>query len=328
MSERQYIDFKLYLTKPDDDEAACEVTLLPTPEVGESMRPVSVTIPQTDPPFSDLLDGLSDKSISIRDLIKLGKILADCLLPMEGQIRSLFEDAWRQAGTSGGVRLRLIIADDALRQWPWEYTYLNPTEGTEAEDTMRGFLILDPRISIVRHEALPRPHASVPEAETDITDMRMLVATAMPGSERELDLKKEVKKITEAIKDFDVDGVRITCDPILTDVTYDELRDALLHTKPVHIFHFAGHGVVGDVKRNRVARGAMVEEGQLLLVKDKVAKEQDPLSASDLAPMLLSADVRLAVLNACLTGSRSKYSPWDSVAGHSRHHCDAIRGRG
>lgn len=315
MSERRYIDFKLYLTKPDDDEAACEVTLLPTPEVGESMRPVSVTIPETDPPFSDLRDSLSDKSISIRNLIKLGKILADCLLPTEGQIRSLFRDAWRQAGISDGVRLRLIIADKALRQWPWEYIYLDLIEGSAAEDNMRGFLILDPRISIVRHEALPLPHATVPEAETDITDLRMLVATALPKGEQELDLQREVEKITKAVKDFDVEGVRITHDPILTDVTHDELRDTLLHTKPVYIFHFAGHGIIDELKSSKTARGAMVEEGKLLLVKDKIAKETDPMSASHLASMLVNADVRLAVLSACLTASRSEYSPWDSVAG-------------
>ena len=51
MSTRRTIDFKLYLTRPAAPDAACEVALLPTPEVGESMGPV--TIPAADAPAAD-----------------------------------------------------------------------------------------------------------------------------------------------------------------------------------------------------------------------------------------------------------------------------------
>ena len=42
--ERKYIDFKLYLTKAPDETGACQVSLLPTPKVGETVTPVVVPI--------------------------------------------------------------------------------------------------------------------------------------------------------------------------------------------------------------------------------------------------------------------------------------------
>jgi hypothetical protein len=42
MPQRNYIDFKLYLTGAPDGKGACQVALLPTPEVGEAIVPVTV----------------------------------------------------------------------------------------------------------------------------------------------------------------------------------------------------------------------------------------------------------------------------------------------
>lgn len=39
-----YIDFKLYLTRPDNGKSARQVALLPTPEVGEAITPVTVPL--------------------------------------------------------------------------------------------------------------------------------------------------------------------------------------------------------------------------------------------------------------------------------------------
>lgn len=55
-------------------------------------------------------------------MVALGKKLANCLLP-EGIIRERFRAAYDRAGIDGGVRLRLIIADYALKAWPWEHAF-------------------------------------------------------------------------------------------------------------------------------------------------------------------------------------------------------------
>jgi hypothetical protein len=304
---KQYIDFKLYLTKPDDEQVACQVALLPTPEVGESMRPVEVTADKAPQPI--WLKQLKEKDITPLQLLKLGKSLADCLLP-EGEIRNTFKEAYEHAGREGGVRLRLIIAHNALRQWPWEYTYLNLLG---EQDKWDYFLALDPRVSFVRHEPLARPHSRLQTGDADINRWRLMLATAQPARERELDLDGEVKIVEEALKDFDVDGVGITCKPILMNVTRKELMKALQDEESPHIFHFAGHGIVKSVPDD--FDFGTRQEGYLLLVKDKEEREAYELPAEDLADMLAPAGVRLVVLGACLSGSRSEEHPWDSVAG-------------
>ena len=86
MNARQYVDFKLYLTRAGDD--GFQVALLPTPEVGETPAPVHV--PADMGPDADLLPFLAHKSVTWRQLVAFGKGLANWLLP-DGDIRKLFD---------------------------------------------------------------------------------------------------------------------------------------------------------------------------------------------------------------------------------------------
>jgi hypothetical protein len=308
MPQRPYIDFKLYLTRPTEGQGACQVALLPTPEVGETTTPVAVSAENI--PTPELLAQLASKSITLRQLATLGKQLGHCLLP-EGTIRNLFEEAYKRAGQAGGVRLRLIIADHGLKQWPWEYVYLNRLE---RPDGMHGFLALDPLISVVRDEPLPQPRPVVPEATTGLTNVRMLIASALPEKQRKLQLDKEVEIIIQAISRFHLEGLRIAYEPVLMDATPAELGEALRGAESTYIFHFAGHGI-SLARPDWFNRGADKEEGYLLLVEDKTTKKEARLSAEDLAKWLQPAGVRLAVLGACHSGARHERYPWDGVAG-------------
>lgn len=306
MPQRKYIDFKLYLTGLADGKSACQVALLPTPEVGEAITPITVTVDKT--PASDKLAYLASKQITLRDLATLGKRLADCLLP-EGPIRELFRDAYRHAGEDQGVRLRLIIADHTLKSWPWEYVYLNPL--IDEPDSMRGFLALNKSISIVRHEPLPFPHPA-PATSEGLSDLPMLIAAALPKGEQKLDLDQEIKNIEEAVKDFNLAGMHII-PKVVKDATREDLKQALLGTGSVYIFHFAGHGTTGT-QRDDFNRGVPKEAGYLLLVTDHETRKRDRLSAEDLARQLRGAGVRLAVFGACHSGARNATYPWDGVA--------------
>jgi hypothetical protein len=312
---RQYIDFKLYLTRPPDGKG-CQVTLLPTPEVGETISPV--TVPAEKGPPADLLPYLAGKSINLPNLVKLGKGLAGWLLPDEapvGQqsIRDLFLEALKGAKNEGGVRLRLIIADHALKQWPWEFTYLDPL-GLGGPDAMRGFLVLDPRISLVRHEPLPHPHPVVARASTDLTDLRMVIAASSPQTQTELQVDREVDRVKHALQDFKVENTRLTIDPILMDATFPEVQKALQGVGSAYVFHFAGHGITEAGRRDPLAVGATREEGFLYFIGDKATKSEDKVRADDLARCLQAAVVRLAVFGACYSGLRSERYPWDGVA--------------
>ena len=124
------------------------MALLPTPQVGETVTPVIV--PADKGPAANFLPLVASKGITLRNLVAFGKGLANWLLPEEADddqesIRKMFVNAMTLAGNEGGVRLRLIIADHALKQWPWEYVYFDPS-GVGGPDAMSGFLALDPRV--------------------------------------------------------------------------------------------------------------------------------------------------------------------------------------
>lgn len=304
---RQYIDFKLYLTAAPNGKGACQVALLPTPEVGEAIMPVVVSADYV--PKTDLLTYLAAKQITLRNLATLGKQLGECLLPT-GPIRELFNDAHRHAGEGRGVRLRLIIADPALKQWPWEYAYVDLLG--EGPDSLRGFLALNKAISIVRHEPLPYPHPMPVPTPKGLTQLPMLIVAASPEGEHPLDLDREIKIIEGVVSGFDLAGMRIT-PKVLKDATRDELNQALLGVSSAYIFHFAGHGTIGT-KRDDCNRGVKKESGYILLLANHVTKKSDRVSGEELARHLQGAGVRLAVLGACLSGTRNATYPWDGVA--------------
>ncbi len=312
---RSYIDFKLYLTRPPDGKG-CQVALLPTPEVGESITPVT-TSAEKGPP-ADLLPLIASKGITLRKLVEFGKGLANWLLPGERindqePIRDLFVDALKRAGNLGGVRLRLIIADGSLKQWPWEYAYFDPS-GVGGPDAMSGFLVLDPRISVVRHEPLPHPHPATKVTGAEVTDLRLVIAAASPKTQRPLNVDQEVAYITGSLKDFEVDGTRLTAVRVL-DATPPEVANALRGAGSTYIFHFAGHGITEAARRDPFSIGQIREEGFLYFIDDKTAKTEAKVRADDLASLLQAAGVRLAVFGACYSGLRSERYPWDGVAG-------------
>jgi hypothetical protein len=301
---RAYIDFNLYLTRPSDGKCSCQVALLPSPEVGETITPVTVLLEESPP--IDSLQLLAAKQGTFGSMVALGKKLANCLLP-EGVIRERFRAAYDRAGIDGGVRLRLIIADYVLKTWPWEYVFFDLVGGSESK-SMLGFLVLNPRISLVRHEPLPHPHPAREKTTKDVTDIRMAFASAMPKNQPKLQLNKDLKVIREALKDFNVEGVHFTLDPVLTDATPDDLAQKL--PKGTHIFHFAGHGI----PESDTTTAGPHSEGALLLLTDKKTRAEARLHASDLAAIIQNAGVRLVVLGACFTGERRERSPWEGVA--------------
>ena len=314
MQPRNYIDFKLYLTGAPN--GACQVALLPTPEVGESVTPVIV--PAENGPSANLLPFVASKGITLRKLVEFGKGLANWLLPTvsaDGQepIRDLFVEALKRAGNEAGVRLRVIIADPTLKKWPWEYSYFDAF-GVGGPDSMSGFLVLNPCVSIVRHEPLPHPHPAAKMTNTDLTELRMVIAAASPKTQPKLDVDKEISYITKALKDFKVDNTRITTIPII-DATLPEVAKALQGADSTCIFHFAGHGISEVTKQDPFSIGKTREEGFLYFLEDKNEKTEAKIRADDLASLLQAAGVRMAVFGACYSGMRSERYPWDSVAG-------------
>ena len=302
--ERKYVDFMIELRGLNLESNNFEVAVAPSKEMGD---PTPVTVRYDYDELEEALQELEEKAIDAEDLIRLGKQLADRLLPT-GTVRNLFQESVRKAGVDGGVRLRLIIRDPLLARLPWEYSYLQLREGVEGRNN---FLVLNARISLVRHVPIAEPWPSIAPAATDRLGLAALMSNPQNAGFSKLKLKREKKVIEEALRDFSVDGVTIEWEPVIEDATLADLRSALL--KKPDFFHFAGHGEFQEQDVDWKT-GEYTGAGNIVLVKDKESRSAEYLKASDLARELTVAGVRVALLGACESGRQDGVSPWTGVS--------------
>lgn len=258
----------------------------------------AVTVQFDYRPFSRKLDKLDNRSLKGADLVTLGRALADLLLPEEkftesSSVRSLFTDNRKAAVSTAdeGVRLRLKLGYE-LAKLPWEFIYLPPPGGSGGVD---GFLALDGRLSIVRHESLDSAkHKPAPKGK-----IKMIAAFASPDGAPELDLTQEQANLEDAL----AETAHLSAE-ILADAEFSEFEEALL-PKDIGIFHFGGHG---DIQEQMGASPGEVIATATLGFDDKWVK------ADQLALNLRDSGVRLAVLGACNSGRREGKNPWAGIA--------------
>ena len=308
---RHYVDLTIELRDVDATTDTFIVTVLPS-AVGES-DPIRVPLRMDE--LKQDLARLERKAMTLARLMALGERLGDRLLPA-GTVRELFKAALAKAGRDGGVRLRLVIRDGRLAQLPWEYAYV---QGPGVEKHRSGFLLLNPQISMVRHEAMPE--APWPLVSATPSTLRLVVATAgvtyanIEGLGEfdfaELDLDLERDAITTAVKELGVDGVTVDASRVLEHATIDDVTKALL--SGADVFHFAGHGYMATAESDPDAQPSALG-GFLLLQESAESAHGAPLRADDLAMTLQRAGVRLAVLGACETARRDGGSPWNALA--------------
>lgn len=286
---RSYIDLTLELRAADLVTERYTVSLSGS-SVGEPAPvPMSMNYAELDESLTDLEDGGIEQQ---EDLVAFGRALADRLLP-EGQIRTKVLETLRNLGPDDGVRLRLLIREPRLAQIPWEYTYLSVLE----RDSTSDFLALNPKVSVVRHEPLPLPHAeAIPR---DPHHLRLIAGMANAPGYARLQLKRERRVVQKALTELPGDMATLEYEPFLENPSADALRKALLGK--ADLFHFAGHGGF--------------EQGQgFIVLPSPDGATADQLSADTLGKLLSGAGVRMAVLGACETGRRDGSSPWAGVA--------------
>jgi len=293
MPIREYREFELEASDFERDEGGVErfsVKVSSSP-AGESTGKTERDIP---PDLRKELRLLERRKLDADDVISLGEKLADLLLPDEA--RWLFRGSKSMLGRNQGLRLRLRL-DPALAGIPWEYMFVPRAGGGK---NPADFLVLDPLISIARHEAVPVP------GDFDDTPKRrrLLVALASPQGNEPLDLARERDNLVEALRD--VPDVELD---FVENATVQALRDKL--ETDADIFHFAGHGTFTG-KRMSEAFGTMDGEGAILLVGED--GRAATTKAAMLEVMLRGHGVQLVVLGACQTGQPGAGSVWSSVA--------------
>lgn len=290
-----YDEFPLALENFNEKRGTYKVSLQYTKEFGKlDPVPVNLNLDQIEYALGELQEV---QELDPGEQIALGRQLADRLLPEP--VRTRFIDAVRKAGPGKGIRLRLLVRDQSLLNIPWEFTYL--PIGPILEDRSQ-FLVLNPKISFVRH---PAPDITPQNLELkEPGTIHMLVALANPDAPGfdTLDLELERGAILDALEGFSVEGIKLAWKPLLEDATYQELFERL--AKQPEIFHFSGHGYYSEED----------EYGSLILVEDKGENNPRFLPATDLAKLLQAGNVRLAFLGACESSRIGGRSPWNGVA--------------
>jgi hypothetical protein len=304
---REYRDFVLVADNPElsaeDEITKVTISVFDSP-VGQGEQKETVAVAQSVLQMVRWL-GARNLDQNLDQQLELGKALAAILLPPYA--RRLFAESLRSIRADEGLRLRLRF-DDRLSDLPWEFAYIGDTQESKSAN---GFLVLDPRISIVRHEAIavPGDWFEAPARR------RILIAMASPKPfEKYPELRSlpdEQRSIKQALGK--VEGVEAVFLPAYPDtdnnnetrgVTVEQLGKAL--TERTDVFHFSGHG--------EFFPGLATGEGRGILVFADNANNAFPVSSEKLAEILKSKGVRLVVLGACEGGRRAGRNVWGSVA--------------
>ncbi len=242
------------------------------------------------------LGRLDRRKLDVAGIIGLGEVLADLILP--GGPREMLVESLGRLAAGEALRLRLRLPPE-LAGLPWEYLYIQRAHG---EKDATGFLALDPRLSIVRHEAL----AIAAEVDAGPRPRRLVAALASPSAEgwAPLDLGKErsvIEAATAGVPDLTVN--------VLPDATAEGVLDTL--AAGADLFHFAGHGVFAQTGLG-ARPGAATGQGSLVLMN--AAGGPAPMAADQLAVNLRGRGVQVVVLGACETAKRDEEHVWSGVA--------------
>jgi CHAT domain-containing protein len=236
---------------------------------------------------------LAARELEGERLIELGRRLGLLILPLGLNesvtgVRELFARSLDRIPANEGLRLRLRLPTE-LAPLPWEYVYIERFGG---EDSVAGFVSLDPRVVMVRHEALPVLAATVPFEG----NLKIVAAFASPPELAPLDIKQERANLLESLQ------ARAGIDEptILAQAKSDDLQTAL---PGATVFHFAGHGTFIAP----VAGQATAGKGSISLLDGNIDAEQ-------LGITLRGNGIRLAVLGACKTATRDAKSVWGGIA--------------
>jgi hypothetical protein len=244
---------------------------------GEMSLDTAVTVQFDQQALNVKLEWLLKGPQSTHELAPFGAELANLLLPVQApspsaSVRDFLRASLDLLHEEEGLRLRLRLPTE-LAILPWEYLYVERQGGG-----LDCFLVLDPRISIVRHEQIFAPLRPV-TAEGDI---RLLAALAAPSYLDPFDQELEQRSLENALRGQPGLQTRFVQNATLADLA-GSLPEA-------DVFHFIGHG-----KFTRRRDGAAGYTGAIAF-NDRI------VDASELVIYLRRA--RLAILGGCETARR------------------------
>lgn len=205
-----------------------------------------------------------------------------------GKVLAAFKQRHLQArGNDQGLRVRVTINPQQhdLGIYPFE-TMFCPELPVGAHIALFGGLTIVRSFTDLRFD---KPPAISPP-------IRILIVGASPRGYQKLDLKREIKNLTRALK---LPGIDVRD---LEDCTIERLKQLATTYRP-HILHFIGHG---DFDKQR-------GEGRIVFANGM--NDPEPLSGDELRLEIAQiSSLRLVTLNACLGNASDGTQLFSSVA--------------
>ncbi len=322
MPLRRYHDFVILTDDrdvgPDGDGTLTGFTVrvFQSP-AGEGERKESVSIPDPAHSIPEYVElgaqrrRLANRCLDLQEQIAFGRTLTELMLPPYA--RSMFRRSLSELSPGEGLRLRLRLLRE-LALFPWEYMYLQD-EGDAP--TASGFLILDPRISIVRHEAIATPPEKIPPGDV----RRVLIAMATPEPHDTYEplssLPDEQQQIRDALTK--IRGLDVRCLPdygaapaweTTPGASPAQVQASIQALQHVDLFHFSGHGDFPTQMSPLFGE----YEGKGIVILADADNQAVAVPAERLQELLGEHGIRLVTLGACETGMRDIFNAWSSVA--------------
>lgn len=285
-----YRDFVISARRLDGRKVAVSVDASPAGRLDE-LVPVVFPAREVAALHRTFLSGLSGGGIDGGRMLitreqatAIGTRLAAVLLPPK--VFALLAESLSRvvAAKGGGLRIRLAM-DPALMDLPWEYVCRPDHRG---EAGLSGFLLLDPRISLVRHAA----DTSVRLAPIAGRQRLAFVGTMWEHHRDGWDVGREYRVLRDALGPV---AEYVRCDFQAAS------RHGLDRLDGAAIFHYAGHS---DWKSD--GRPFLLRE----LPTSRPLADRDVVHVDEIAQRLARAGTRLAVLSACNSGFHAVVRPF------------------
>jgi hypothetical protein len=271
-----FYDFQIRAWRVDEEHAQVLVHSSPA---GDIRKPLTVNL---DPGRLNGLRQLVDNCWkwppgTTQTIIKAGNELAEILLPVP--VHTLLIKSLERVPPEDGLRVRLCLDKDLI-DLPWEFLYRS--DGTD-EDGLAGFVVLNPRISLVREAPILIYKPSLSD------EPQRLVFAGTPysvnGKKDAWGTEEEYRRLSLSLNQVVEKGF-LEIDPYITS-DGDNIERALV--EPAAFFHYSGH--------------TDEENGQSYLtktIKDGAVAER--LWSEKLGDLLRRAQTKLAVFSACNSG--------------------------
>jgi len=244
-------------------------------------------------------EGFAERGSRVEELLSdIGKRLYRAAFSSPGSVA--VAQGWRLQASQPGWQPQLSIASKiaAALSLPWELLH-----------DEQGFLALRMQpVTILRR----LPQAEAAGLMTSFTPpLRVLLVTARPEGSGFFDPRNVARELLETLQP-QIDRGAVVLD-FLRPPTLVALRNRLRdRDRPVHIFHFDGHGVFESQPQ---AGGQEPQSGgQGLLFFENNASGLHRVTADDLAQVLQGSGVRLAMLTACQSAMGAPNVLFSSVA--------------